>query len=127
RTPGPLPMALNGGILAHEHFHAYFFALLLEKVILILDQWPTPTASSVHSGVKSGWWLPHFNSTLNHNMGVLLAWNEGLADFWGYLYSGDPQFIGESLPHRLRARSLDRGVSPIPDSGDWSARMNHGA
>ena len=73
-----LPIGLNGGILAHEHFHRIFQALVLSKV----ETKEEAPAGSVRE----------FNET------VLRAMNEGFADFWAWVYTGDAEFMRASLP-----------------------------
>lgn len=125
---GRLPLAMNPGVLAHEHFHALFYRLvsgplLSEKVI---SQRLHPSAhgedelleyfgkddseKTVRSGpVKNaGDETPLDEATfrrLYHTV-MLKAVNEGLADVWGWIYTGDTEFLGRSLPNEARGRTL---------------------
>lgn len=76
-----LPLPLNGGVIAHEHFHSYFAKGLQnqldQKNLKPIDQY------------------------------ILKSINEGLADVWGWIYSGQPDFISQSLPDVGQFRKLD--------------------
>lgn len=80
-TQNQLPVPLNAGVIGHEHFHAYF----AKQVIL-----PLRTK-------KKSVYLDY----------VLKSLNEGLADVWGWLYTGDPDFIALSMPQLLKKRTLE--------------------
>ncbi|NQZ01158.1 MAG: hypothetical protein HRT45_10885 [Bdellovibrionales bacterium] len=69
-----LPMAINGAVLAHEHFHSHFNAFNLRQV-------------------ESGSSYEEFNEAV-----ILRGWNEGLADFYAYVYTGQSDFISLSIP-----------------------------
>jgi hypothetical protein len=69
-----LPMAINGAVLAHEHFHAHFNAFELRQV-------------------QTGSEFEDFNESV-----ILRGWNEGLADFYAYAYTGEDDFIALSIP-----------------------------
>lgn len=77
-----LPLPLNGGIIAHEHFHSYFSYSILQKSL----------ASDV---------LPIEDYFLK-------SINEGLADVWGWIYSDNPDFISLSLPDLAGPRKLEQ-------------------
>lgn len=128
-TKADLPIAANGGILAHEHFHSLFYKIVIKnrlpteqvsihdrtqflnsaqiidegingegKRIRIgnedeVDTVPNPQADE--SKVRS-----YYMTTFVRGL------NEGLADFWGWMYSGDPDFIASSLPSEKLNRTL---------------------
>lgn len=86
-----LPMALNGGVLAHEHFHAHFHA---RAIRYLQENW---SAGSDLSG----------NEIRDTNVYLIRSWNEGLADFWGYLYTRDPRFMVKTFVREYHVRQLD--------------------
>ncbi len=112
-----LPLAVNAGILGHEHFHSLFYKIVtlpLNKA----GQNPGNISASAHSqadfyrlmklpAVKT----ENIAASANQEQAayhflLMKGLNEGLADFWGWLYTGDPDFIGYSLPTQIAARSL---------------------
>jgi uncharacterized protein (UPF0297 family) len=128
-----LPISLNAGVLAHEHFHKVFQTLVMTKVRRSFQErghkafddesfcnWATqenlpevpdfgaPSAAQIKdpsSGV----------TPFVYNEFLLRAMNEGLADFWGWVYSGDPSFIGRSLNDRENEfRRLDVDTTALP-------------
>lgn len=132
---GPeLPISMNAGIIAHEHFHRLFQAIVLRRLqlmpvhgienqhahacqgarsVAIIDKTMTEDAPS---DVVIG--LPFENQlvpTKIWNQTVLRGLNEGLADFWGWSYSNDDFFVGRSLGEQEdSARRLDRKLSKLP-------------
>lgn len=85
------PLALNPGIIAHEHFHAHFQAVVGKQVPVKTD----PTE------------LELFNEQV-----VLRGWNEGLADYYGFVYSKNPDFLSMSLGESVGdERSFAKGES----------------
>jgi hypothetical protein len=139
-TKSDLPIAVNGGILAHEHFHSLYFKLVMkgfddtsstdgqidtgsihdrrqflqtagiengDKGDLSLKPSPRVEAGAASNGgagrvVNSSEKLikRFYNRYLHRGL------NEGLADFWGWVYTGDPDFISPSLPAYKRQRTL---------------------
>ncbi|MBO9667738.1 MAG: hypothetical protein J7501_13105 [Bdellovibrio sp.] len=130
-----LPIAVNGGILAHEHFHSLFYKLVIKSA----------ASGSTLSDVGTG--SIHDRQSFLNAMGVvdssldadgemrtrveigdvptarpaalserrvknyyatafMRGLNEGLADFWGWMYTGDPDFIATSLPSEKVNRTL---------------------
>jgi hypothetical protein len=56
----------------------------------------------------------------------LTALNEGLADIWGWFYSGDPCFIERSIRHRLatkRCLNLDLDTLNLKTLGGFSSNF----
>jgi hypothetical protein len=143
--PG-LPISLNAGIIAHEHFHIVFQALVLNaikdksvvvgkpstaalrmtdchgapdetigrkdardsgaaKVDVVLSEKMLDVAEQIKSAA--------FNAFM------LRIVNEGFADFWAWVYTGDVKFISQSLPSETESRRMDipsgplRGVSQL--------------
>lgn len=90
-----LNLTVNGGVIAHEHFHSIFF-----KMVLIpfygLDNPEALSESNPHKP-NSGVLLVKMNSRKEHVTYLIRAWNEGLADVWGWIYSSDTNFVQRSL------------------------------
>lgn len=153
-----LPLTVNAGVVAHEHFHALFNYLVLkpskakikavraaqvhpgeEKILReVFEEIPADaevtngTVSVGHPGtleqpvgksaVVAGdqesdparigqesvgledWEVYHIN--------LLRAMNEGLADVWGWIYSGDNIFVRRSIPGVQKTRDLERSGQP---------------
>ena len=105
---GGLPLELNGGILAHEHFHAHFHARLVNY---LQKNWSQATKSKED------------DPTRDANVYLIRSWNEGLADFWGYLYTRDPQFMKKTFMQKYHVRQLDEGPSTIPGIKEFKSRV----
>ncbi len=124
-TQQDLPIAINAGILAHEHFHSLFYKLVLkglgqaasnhdralflrESGIQDLEQ--TPSSMGRIEGRVTPLQPNDQDSEEVHtyyHSALLRGINEGLADFWGWMYTGNPDFIAASLPSEKVARSLN--------------------
>ncbi len=123
-TRSELPLQVNGGVIAHEHFHSLFQRVVLD-----------PLAAQQSAETPTGLALPPtkfsdfiFESELfkslrfkKQNTSAPIAeendpnvaqpylergFNEGLADVWGWLYTKDPDFVGRSISGVLGVRSL---------------------
>ncbi len=111
-TQSELPITLNAGVIAHEHFHSLFHHIVLmhfdSKVAygsLNLDESERRSESRVPAKDQESVSIQMYNRYL------LRGVNEGLADFWGWIYSGDENFVGRSIPAALEARRLDKDDS----------------
>lgn len=93
-----IPLSMNAGVLAHEHFHSLFFKLVTAK--LIENNWLSgDTQLSNHQKETD-------NVDSLARITLLKAVNEGLADFWGLIYTQDENFIYPSLSEVEKTRSL---------------------
>lgn len=118
---GNWPLATNPGVIAHEHFHALFYHLvqgpLLEENVLsrtlrssahderkILESFDTGSSEGKNRETPRRGSLAFDERT--YNTAVIKMINEGLADVWGWIYSGQPDFIEKSLPRYKTFRSL---------------------
>ncbi|MBX3039459.1 MAG: hypothetical protein KF789_01975 [Bdellovibrionaceae bacterium] len=118
---GQWPLATNPGVIAHEHFHALFFHLvqgpLLEEKVLsrtlrssahdegkVLDNFDLASDQKKEQKAPRRSDLAFDEAT--YNTAVIKMINEGLADVWGWIYSGQPDFIEKSLPRYKTFRSL---------------------
>lgn len=82
-TDSNLPIPLNPGVIAHEYFHSYFAKIVLK---------PLESQKKVKRDLYTEY--------------VLKSLNEGLADTWGWIYTGDPDFVSLSLPQLSGVRKL---------------------
>ncbi len=124
---GPeLPISMNAGIIAHEHFHRLFQAIVLRRLQTMPLQGTTSIDEHTCAGAKASvddasdepLGLPLENQLVPlkvWNQTVLRGLNEGLADFWGWSYANDDFFVGRSLGEQEdSARRLDRKLSKLP-------------
>lgn len=88
-TESNMPLMVNQGVVAHEHFHALFQKLFLE-----------PQQKTLAANVKT-------ESEKLLQSAMIRAVNEGLADIWSYLLIGDPSFVGRSIESFRMARDLN--------------------
>ncbi len=110
-----LPISINAGIIAHEHFHSLFFKLVIlpatksEKALSI--------AASIHAEEKKATFVRKLSVARTANLTekeknqyfnetFLRGINEGLADFWGWVYTEDVEFMRWSLPDYQLRRTL---------------------
>lgn len=125
-----LPLTVNAGVVGHEHFHALFNYLVLKPAHAKIN---TIKASQVHAAeehelreifqdlppepavVGEDQKLPVTapQDTVNlqdwevYHVNLLRAMNEGLADIWGWIYSGDNIFVRRSIPGVQKTRDLE--------------------
>ena len=100
-----LPISVNGGIVAHEYFHSIFYNLVYE----VMKKTNLPVAQKIR------------DETLHQDVAVtdkvttqdlfnetyLRGLNEGLADFWAWVYTTDSNFLKWSLPAYSKSRVLN--------------------
>lgn len=108
-----LAISINAGILAHEHFHSLFYKMVLEKKaanlhaeemnkVLDLKLETTLSGRGIPSLESEG--LTNEKLEELYYVAIARGLNEGLADFWGWMYTGDPDFIVQSLSNeKLRS------------------------
>lgn len=125
-TKSELPIQVNAGVLAHEHFHSLFYKLVPgpkaalqsahNRVTDKTETAPKPTildGRTLDSGVKFKIELAPAESERDMETDREMrevyygALNEGFADFWGWMYTGDPDFIALSLPEQKEVRTLN--------------------
>jgi hypothetical protein len=115
-TDENLPIAVNAGILAHEHFHSLFYKLVTIPLNAVGKN-PQKISNTAHSHKEMYEFfnLPQFKEIADdktiseqtaYHILLMRALNEGLADFWGWLYTGDTDFISHSIPSEKSKRSL---------------------
>ena len=138
---GRLPIAINGGILAHEHFHAIFQALVMSGLPKdsqtstpgVAGEWGLNSIQNSKESAKvSTNLIPKFDPskkfaeipTQIYNNFVIHGINEGLADFYGWVYSGDPSFIENSLPIEAVAfRKMNIEARSMPSAELWKSLL----
>lgn len=125
-----LPISINGGILAHEHFHSLFYKLVIkgnleevidrsslhdrEDIVLNDEELKNPPESSPLKSFFGQRTLANPELIHKYHLETLTSGlNEGLADFWGWVYSGDPDFIAMSIPIEKDDRSLNLRAGDI--------------
>lgn len=101
------PISINAGIIAHEFFHSVFYRVffnhfLTRQKVLAADQTPGAKTKLL------------FNETYVRGL------NEGLADFWGWIYTSNVDFISLSLPEfgQERKITLDANQEGVIQSQD---------
>ncbi len=82
-----LPLSINAGVIAHEYFHNLFDQIFIKKSG---SSYPFNFDLS-----KTG--ESDFQKRNLYHSYLLRALNEGLADVWGWLYSGDVNFVRRSI------------------------------
>lgn len=120
-TDTHLPIAVNAGIIAHEHFHSLFFKLVMRSAF-DAHKISTPVAS-VHGdeiqsvndprGARPLGGLTDQEKVQVYNETILRGMNEGFADFWGWVYTNDPEFMRWSLPEFQADRTLTLSESRV--------------
>lgn len=113
-TRSELPISVNAGILAHEHFHSLFYKIVLGDSTaevhahdfhrIIGEDFEDPARGVVFGDPEVS--ISEKDLNYFYHMAVTRGLNEGLADFWGWMYTGDPDFIARSLKAESGGRSL---------------------
>lgn len=117
-----LPIAMNAGIIAHEHFHSLFYKMVIKPAVA--QNRITINSASIHteddilfSFANPKIQVPKVISdkerALIFNEIYLRGLNEGIADFWGWLYTNDTEFMRWSLPRFQLERSLSLNQNNI--------------
>ncbi len=116
---GNTPLAVNPGVIAHEHYHAHFNLRVLRKLPQHIRQ----------SEIQS------------FNEGVILrGWNEGFSDYYGFVYSENADFVQMSLgdeegvrrnlalktPHVIRSAAHHSQLfNALMDAGESTAEVGY--
>lgn len=116
-----IPITFNAGVLAHEHFHAIFQHTVGSASVSELSHSEVPWAempsldcekrmrnvAAAHSKAKAPDQkiLP---------MILMRALNEGLADYWGWVYTRDDSYIAKSLPQLTDERKISSQIKALP-------------
>jgi hypothetical protein len=107
-TKNNIPISVNGGILAHEHFHSLFYKLVLKEDTasvhtqeikdVIGGDFAQTLSGQETPRIPKGDSLSEYDVHYFYHVAITRGLNEGIADFWGWMYTGDPDFIVQSLP-----------------------------
>ncbi|MCK6598109.1 MAG: hypothetical protein L6Q37_07065 [Bdellovibrionaceae bacterium] len=134
-TDQDLPLALNAGVFAHEYFHSLFYKTIQLKInenpfFKKMDEKILALSKNSRSGVLNISMKPLLASTEFTNKGksilaktdlaqltedsvydyfrvLLKGYNEGIADFWGWSYTNDINFISHSIKETPTNRTLE--------------------
>lgn len=116
-----IPLAVNGAVIAHEHFHSLFDKIVTQKVLKkLVPNWIMisphqnviePIKKHSHQnrvtgrGNKADSEEEVMTAELYHTY-LLRALNEGIADFWGWLHTGSTSFVSDSIAKANGTRVL---------------------
>ena len=134
-----LAISLNAGIIGHEHFHRVFQSIVLSRIREAARvgtvpygwddagtcAWNIQPETSVpvdepkfeiqRRTLPLGQQAVELVPQKVFNQVLVRGVNEGFADFWGWAYSRDDEFVGRSLNHSEdQARRLDKPTGTIP-------------
>lgn len=113
-----LPIIVNAGAVAHEHFHALFQALVSKDIQTKVDtmalvshpeEKDIPAAFGMIDEEKI---ITELEERSRYHSFLLRAINEGFADVWGWIYTNDTNFIQKTWP-KLSERSMNVGTGPV--------------
>jgi len=117
------PIPLNRFILGHEHFHSLFVRAFAQYRLLafIMKMAKIPQVDEyTYYKIKSEL------TTEEHNYFMAFALNEGLADFFGYVYSNDPNGFDSShgeLRINRDLNDLKEESANLFSQEDWTKLM----
>lgn len=109
-TKQNLPIAVNPGIIAHEYFHSLFYKVVFKNTAFGLLVEPSAGKMTTEKNIQA-----LYNET------YLRGLNEGLADFWGWLYTNDSDFMRWSLTGYSNRRKLELSANSI---GSYETQVN---
>lgn len=126
-TKSDLPISINAGIVAHEHFHSLFYKLVIKSAMS--ENKVLTSSASIHGEYQSNIGAAlkmqkadqKSQKVLLYNEAYLRGLNEGLADFWGWTYTEDADFMRWSLPGYVGPRSLTLADADI---GQYQTKQN---
>ncbi len=117
-----IPISMNSGIIAHEFFHSFFYSILLKNFNsqqdILLNNINQESDESTQNIQKK---------LLFYNQTYIRGINEGLADFWGWIYTQNIDYISSSLPQfgLSRKLELDRDlIGSYVEQKDIEGRVN---
>lgn len=121
-TDSALPIMANAGVIGHEHFHALFQKMVVEP---LGEKYPDAEKPTLHpvedldvtgnlglsTMIRGSRMRENTDPRLVYHTVLMRGVNEGFADLWGWIYSGDNNFVGRSLP----SEKINRTLETIPD------------
>ena len=126
-TDQNLPLSMNAGVLAHEHFHSIFFQQVMMPMIRQLKIEQTNfklneiLEENKWDGLRRGQCSTEndpLNSQVLYLQILIRGLNEGLADFWGWIYTGDGDFISKSMLEMSTTRKLSSEAERLPTAAE---------
>ncbi len=136
-----MPLQVNGGVIAHEHFHSLFQRVVLDPLItkkgtispkalgLPLDKFTGflfETALFSSFSARNVVAQPATNEAIDPEIVqpfLERGFNEGLADVWGWIYTQDVDFVGRTFAKFAGVRSLDLKRAALFSMNDFSRRV----
>lgn len=119
-----LNLTINSGVIAHEHFHSLFFKMVQSQLGELLRSNPHSDYIEIDKSLPVAEKISQENRINPEILNSLLrAWNEGFADVWGWIYSGDTQFVERSLPKQID-RNLTTKSIYFHSLYSWSQKIN---
>lgn len=123
-TQSSLPLMANGGVIGHEHFHAIFQKMLIGP---LKSKYPENNRPTVHERLSGADGIVEDSALRDKYHAVLMRGiNEGLADVWAWVYTGDTVFVGRSLPQEKLRRALDVQVERFSDKAEIFNAVSRG-
>ena len=130
-TRSEVPVSVNPGVIAHEHFHSIFNKLVISPLLQgqkfagltknFLDHQESEPRPSAPQTTDFKIMDPAIAANLEnvttaqaetYHRYLLRSLNEGIADYWGWMYSGQVDFVRLSL-REAGKRSLE--VQSLPE------------
>lgn len=121
-----LPLAFNGGVLAHEYFHAIFHQIFYRNLLINKNQQGVHDHFNVTSNIDQPYVCrlpPVLTNSCSQDVKytdadvssfILGAMNEGLADTWAWIYTDDLDFLGKSFGEELTRRKMSGDFCNLP-------------
>ncbi len=121
-TDSHLPISVNAGIIAHEHFHSLFYKIVIRSAYeagristglasIHSEETSEPINAQVREAQPLS--LSDQEKVQFYNETMLRGMNEGFADFWGWVYTDDAEFMRWSLPDYQADRTLNLAESRV--------------
>lgn len=125
-TRTDLPLTVNAGVIGHEHFHSLFYQLVLKPLGALFSRDSVADLHQVSERIRALGGRTQarervFTEREVYHITLLRAMNEGLADAWGWIYSGDSAFVTRSLG--IQDRDLGLFSEAIPTSQRFFDRV----
>jgi hypothetical protein len=136
-----LQVDFNAGVVGHEHFHAIFNSLAGREILKAYGSRMNLTiADDLHYGVAASQACPSLLDLVaeahgqpvpkvgaeSYNSYLVRGVNEGLADFWGWVYVNDPNFLNPSFTHgELGFRNLSTRSRPLLPHEYFESMVEH--
>ncbi len=113
-----LPTSMNGGILAHEYFHALFYPAVMKQLYSEYELISESVVKEdvIYNNCINGGDVPAEIQITDAELQkiFLRAINEGLADVWAWIYTGDNKFMGATFKISSLARDLGSSFDHLP-------------